>query len=149
VKTFKKGTGLIFLASATALVVRFVFLQNNRDKLKQTITSSPTERWKMNTKQKAGYSSDSIDIKFSSSTDISKSENLLPSSLMKSVSSIVPLFSLSDEQLQRIDASELKLWMRITLKPNVNSQIFLKELLSLPNVDTADFTSLPAPPPSN
>jgi len=95
----------------------------------------------------SGNSSNIIDVKFSNDAEVSKPENLLPSSLITSVSSIKPLISLSDGRLQNINASEMKLWMRIILKPNTDSEIFLKNLLSLPSVETAEFTSLPAPPP--
>lgn len=91
--------------------------------------------------------SETIDIKFITGTDISTITNLLPTELVNSIISIKPLVDLSASQLQNINASEMSLWMRVILKPETDSQNFIDSLETLPNVDVAEFASPPYPLP--
>lgn len=94
-----------------------------------------------------GYSSKIIQVKFRPGTKVSLPEALLSPELKKSVVNIVPLFSLPEQELERIGAGRLQLWFQITLISGTDAAGFLEDLKLLDSVEVAQFAPLPAPPP--
>lgn len=91
--------------------------------------------------------SELIDIKFREGTEVGLPEKLLPPDLRNSVSHILRVSTLSDEELERMGAGKFKLWFRITLKPGTDAVSFLETLKRLESVESAQYAPLPAPPP--
>jgi hypothetical protein len=90
-----------------------------------------------------------IHVKFRTGTNIDSPLLLLPPELRKSVDRITRLFSLSDQQLERMGAPRLKLWFEITLKPETDMDVFLENIKRLDHVEVAEQAPRPVPPPSN
>jgi hypothetical protein len=89
----------------------------------------------------------SVHVKFRPGTAIATPEHLLPVPLKDSVASMTPLFTLSDKELDRVGAGELKLWFKLTLKPGTDRGRFIEELKHLDDVEVAEPAPRPAPPP--
>lgn len=90
-----------------------------------------------------------IHVKFRQGTNIDSPLLLLPPELRKSVARITRLFSLRDQQLEKMGAGRLKLWFEITLKPETETGSFLGSLKHLDQVEVAERAPRPVPPPSN
>jgi len=93
-----------------------------------------------------GYSSEIIQVKFVSGTDIDPPESILPVNLQSSVATIRRLSTLPDEELDRIGSAQLKLWFEIKLRAGVDPIQFIEELRRFSSVENAQFAPLPAPP---
>ncbi|MBI2056002.1 MAG: DUF4382 domain-containing protein [Candidatus Sungbacteria bacterium] len=92
-------------------------------------------------------SNNSVDVKFREGTVINNPLTLLPQTQRDLVLSIVPIFTLSAEQLEKLGAGGLSLWFRVTLKPNVSTRDFLENLKKLSIVDIAELSPQPSPLP--
>jgi hypothetical protein len=88
-----------------------------------------------------------IHVKFRAGTNIDSPLLLLPSELREVVTNIERLFSLSDQQLNRMGAGRLKLWFAITVKPEVDTNAFLERLKGLDQVEVAERAPKPVLPP--
>lgn len=90
-----------------------------------------------------------IHVKFRTGTNIDSPRLLIPSKLRKSVASITPLFSLKDQQLEKMGADRLKLWFNITLMPETETEVFMASIQRLDHVEVVEQAPRPAPLPSN
>jgi hypothetical protein len=90
-----------------------------------------------------------IHVRFRTGANIDSPLLLLPPELQNSVASIRRLFSLSDQELNRVGAGRLKLWFEITLKPETHMDEFIEKLKLVEDVEVVEQAPRPVPPPSN
>jgi serine protease len=105
-----------------------------------------------------GFSSEIIQVKFKEGTDVHPSSRPLPPDLLNSVGRITRLFTLSEQEIDRLRATgeqvsrnplpNLNLWFQITLNPGADAAIFIENLKRLDSVETAEPAPLAAPPPA-
>ena len=114
----------------------------------------------------SGQSFTTLHVKFEEGTDTQPPIGAIPPRLRGSVRRIVPLFSLSTQQLDELQARgrsyaaasglgqpfqnppNMSMWFEITLTPNTDSEALLVSLMELPQVEVAEFPPVPAPPPA-
>ena len=104
-----------------------------------------------------GFSSEIIQVKFKEGTDVHPPSRPLPPDLSNSVGRITRLFTLPEEEIDRLRATgeqasrkplpNLNLWFQITLKPGADAATFIENLRRLDSVETAEPAPLAAPPP--
>jgi hypothetical protein len=105
-----------------------------------------------------GFSSKIIQVKFKEGTDVHPPSRPLPPDFLNSVGRITRLFTLSEQEIDRLRAMgeqvsrnplpNLNLWFQIILKPGANAATFIEDLRRLDSVETAEPAPLPAPPPT-
>jgi serine protease len=103
-----------------------------------------------------GFSSDIIQVKFKEGTDVHPPSRPLPPDPLNSVGRITRLFTLPEEEIDRLRAMgeqvsrnplpNLNLWFQITLKPGADAATFIENLRRLDSVETAEPAPLAAPP---
>ena len=103
-----------------------------------------------------GFASDTIQVRFKEGTDVTPPSDALPASLLASVASIVPLFTLPEATLATLRSNaavlsgetppDLSMWFRITLAGGADAAAFIDALRLLSDVDVAEFAALPIPP---
>ena len=104
-----------------------------------------------------GFSSEIIQVKFKEGTDVHPPSAPLPPDLLNSVGRITRLFTLSEQEIDRLRTTgeqasrkplpNLNLWFQITLKPGADAATFIENLRRLDSVETAEPAPLAAPPP--
>jgi hypothetical protein len=105
-----------------------------------------------------GFSSEIIQVKFKEGTDVHPPSRPLPPDLVNSVGRITRLFTLSEQEIDRLRAMgeqvsrnplpNLNLWFQITLNPGADAGTFIENLRRLDSVETAEPAPLAAPPPA-
>ena len=105
-----------------------------------------------------GFSSEIIQVKFKEGTDVHPPSAPLPPDLLNSVGRITRLFTLSEQEIDRLRTTgeqasrnplpNLNLWFQITLKPGADAASFIENLRRLDSVETAEPAPLPAPLPT-
>jgi len=105
----------------------------------------------------AGYSSQTIHVKFREGTNVDLPLEVIPPGLTNAVASHTKLFSLPKQKLDELQARgrshlgktlpDLNRWVEITLQSGTDAAAFLEELKRLPSVEIAEPAPLPQPPP--
>jgi len=105
-----------------------------------------------------GFSAEIVQVKFKEGTDVHPPSAPLPPDLLTSVERITRLFTLSEDEIDRLRAMgeqvsrnplpNLNLWFQIILKPGTNAATFIENLGRLDSVETAEPAPLAAPPPA-
>lgn len=103
-----------------------------------------------------GYSSEVIQIKFREGTGLHPLDAPFPPNLNSSIANINPLFSLSEERLDKLRLNQttrstqklpnLNMWFQVTLKPGTDANNFMENLKRLDSVEIVEPAPLPAPP---
>jgi serine protease len=105
----------------------------------------------------AGYSSQTIHVKFREGTNVDLPLEALPPDLRNAVASHTKLFSLPKQKLNELQARgrsrmgetlpDLNLWVVLTLQSGTDAAAFLEALKRVPSVEIAEPAPLPQPPP--
>jgi serine protease len=105
----------------------------------------------------AGYSSQTIHVKFREGTNVDLPLEALPPGLRNAVASHTKLFRLPKQKLDELQARgrsrsgttlpDLNLWVELTLHSGTDAAAFLEELKRVPSVEIAEPAPLPQPPP--
>jgi len=88
-----------------------------------------------------------VDIKLRPGVSLDDPLGFLPSDLLASVRSVVPLTTLAKPELERIGAARMARWFRLELTPGTDADTFISELVTFDAVETAERAPEPAPDP--
>ena len=89
-----------------------------------------------------------VDVKFRAGEPLDAPLQLLPPELRVSVESINPLVTADMRELDRIGASHMARWFRLTLKPGTDVTMFVAALKALDSVEVVLRAPQPLPPPT-
>lgn len=141
----------LLLVSRTILIATIkgngLFADTSPDTIDQSAYDNDVSKIQFRYELSNAKASKMIHVKFRKGTNVELPMLLLPPELQNLVVSIRRLYSLSDQDLNKIGASRLKLWFVITLKHETQMDWFIERLRYLEEVDIAMRAPQPIPPP--